>query len=574
MITRGGWTASLIVAILSQSLGASAWAESAADVLMQSVAPVPTPPGAKTIKPPVAANGPESDEAILSDNGTADEQFKLDDAFLTHLFSEWHVRRHALPDDVNHWVVLTLRHQPAQAAQAWNSIQHKVPGAFAHTAKAGWLYSLWRLSLAQPFFNEWSRAMTSSGYSGSESERTLEQVMAPGFDQWLISQSILLTPAQIEWVRSTEITRSPIFLGLHAYAALRSPKVAAQLLSHLPAAHPLKPILAETVMLSLARKEDLAATGRLLKAQLEPSVMAQKDPVLLGQYYLQVARLLYQADSLEASQTYYERIPNTSPSYLRAHEELAWVWLRQSNTQRLRGELVTLASPILRSKFVPEAYVVRAVSNLKLCYYDQVERDFTEFLQASQGWSNQIKAGLQTPASVRPEDPDFFMLMAERAVERRHAEVAALDQLAAASVTAIGGAAPQSHWLKLKDETVKDSDLALAHQTSEYRRFWTNRKTALVEAVRKMRFVKVELLSQWHEIAQAASNPDTQVLAVDGAGAQTDSIRVAQSAPKRALALQKTPEQIAFPYDGVTWPDELFRLRSLAPNQCLNRRTQ
>src|SRR5699024_6961811 len=124
---------------------------------------------------------------------------------------------------------------------------------------------------------------------------------------------------------------------------------------------------------------DLAGAGAVLKRDLEPTLDMNGDPKALASHYLQVARLLYQAGALDAAESFYTRIPNGTPQYLEAREELTWVWLRKGDVAKLRGELVTLGSRVFDDQFQPEVHLVRAISNLKLCYYDEVEQDFRVF---------------------------------------------------------------------------------------------------------------------------------------------------------------------------------------------------
>jgi hypothetical protein len=68
-----------------------------------------------------------------------------------------------------------------------------------------------------------------------------------------------------------------------------------------------------------------------------------------------------------------------------------------------------------------------------------------------------------------------------------------------------------------------------------------------------MKFVKVELLSQLRLAAQG--QPTTQ-----------DSISTSLSAPARQAV---SDASMNYPFDGVVWTDELFRLRSVVQGKCL-----
>ena len=112
----------------------------------------------------------------------------------------------------------------------------------------------------------------------------------------------------------------------------------------------------------------------------------------------------------------------------------------------------------------------------------------------------------------------------------------------------------QKHW--------KDAQGALAGnlarlekiRESEYRRQWRNNALLLTEAIRKMRFVKIELISQLN--MGQAPHPNSEVSKTNEDEAE-DKISAEASG------------KWSFPFDGVMWPDELFAARSTAHNVCL-----
>ena len=97
---------------------------------------------------------------------------------------------------------------------------------------------------------------------------------------------------------------------------------------------------------------------------------------------------------------------------------------------------------------------------------------------------------------------------------------------------------------------------------AEYRRQWRNREHALSEAIRKMQFVKVELLSQLRYFSKLHRSPSEPVASNDAKEKER---------AKTDLNLASDGDR-SFPFDGVVWPDELFKLRSVAMGQCLSQR--
>ena len=97
--------------------------------------------------------------------------------------------------------------------------------------------------------------------------------------------------------------------------------------------------------------------------------------------------------------------------------------------------------------------------------------------------------------------------------------------------------------------------------SSEYRRQWRNRERELSEAIRKMEFVKVELLSELRFFAKLNGS-------ASGGTPSAQASEREKNEGKQLLASASDGAAV-FPFDGVVWPDELFKLRSVAAGQCL-----
>jgi tetratricopeptide (TPR) repeat protein len=318
------------------------------------------------------------------------------------------------------------------------------------------------------------------------------------------------------------------------------------------ASHILKVPLAQTVALSYAKRNDLASSGKVLKRHLEPAIEATKNPKLLAEHYLQVARLLYQAGNLDAAEAYYEKVPNNVPEYLAAREELTWVWLRQGNMPKLRGEIATLNSGLFDKAFAPEVPLVRAVSNLKLCYYDAVEGDIQKFVQTNAKWAKEIEEALKSEDPQSPPKKDYFTAVAETSLQKKQAEMNEVNKLLEDSVQAvIPAVGPQSHWVVARDQLNKKLELAKQSKSEEYRRQWKNMQHALTEGIRKMQFVKVELLTQVKLYGGSTTTLTQKALKVEDVKELND------------------PQNMTFKFDGVVWPDELFQMRGIAQAKCL-----
>ncbi len=492
---------------------------------------------------------------------------ELSDPFLVQFFSHVQVERD-LPYEARLWAQKVLKKDYVGAAHLWTAIQKHLPGKFEPAARTAYLYCLWKAGVPQTFFDEWVSNLTRKSFLDSPLSLALDQTINPGFDKWLTENAPAISADQQRTLASIDLSRGSHYASLRAWGALRSGEKANDALGLLAADHFLKIPLANTVALALAKKGDLRGAGAVLKQHLEPAIESRKDLKGLSEHYIQIARLLYQAGSLDGAADFYQRIPDGAPNFLQAREELAWVWLRQGDTAKLRGELKTLRSGLFEDHFSPDVYVVRAISNLKLCFYSEVEKELNEFVSTNRRWATKINEALKSEDP--PQDaPDFFTELAKRSTAARKAEAELLESLATASITAtLPAVGPQQHWEKAKVRALVALEAAKKQAAEEVRRHWKNRKTILAEAIRKMQFVKVELFSQVRTLSRQQPTNATPSGAVSALQRDTDSRLKAQT----QVALKAASEgEMVFPFDGVIWPDELFKLTSVAQSRCQER---
>jgi hypothetical protein len=245
------------------------------------------------------------------------KSFKLDDPFVTELFSVWRLNQSSLGFDHNQWVMRVLRGETEKAMHLWTVIEKSVPEKFRVQAKAIWIYGLFRLGLDQSFLTEWLKAMKEEKFIQQPLQTALERLVAPEMQNLVMRSKAFLDPQEIEQVWTIPKKRGTYVLELQAVSALRNSKRALEILPLLPKNHPLKVELAQTATLDAVKRKDLAGAGRILKRELEPALEAKGQADLLAVHYLQVARLLYQAQALEAAEVYYSKIPAKSPYFLR-----------------------------------------------------------------------------------------------------------------------------------------------------------------------------------------------------------------------------------------------------------------
>jgi tetratricopeptide (TPR) repeat protein len=488
---------------------------------------------------------------------------QLKDPFTIQFFSQYQVQQD-LPYDVRAWVTRILNGDYQHAAHLWSAMQKQVPESFRVPAEGAYLYLLWKVGLGQTFFDEWTDRLTQKSFVDSPVAFALDQTIAGEFNAWLVDQGIQVSETQKALIEKLDVRRGGHVATLKAYVALRSGASGLKTLELLPLDHPLKATLAQSVALGLARVGDLAGAGAVLKNHVEPAIELLKDSRALARHYLEVARMLYQAGALDAAADFYQRIPNGADDYLKAREELAWVWLRMGQTGKLRGELQSLRVGLFEDRFAPDVYVVRSISNLKLCYFAEAEKDLKAFVTTNKVWAQKVTEALKSEEPPAIEESDFFVKMAGRSLARRTRERDVLDTLATQSITAVLPAVgPQQHWEKAKGRAIAALERAKKQVATENRRQWKNRSRVLAEAIRKMQFVKVELYSQVRTLAQeSGANSNDQ-----SKGLEKDT-EARLNSDTQAMLKQASAGELVFPFDGVMWPDELFHLTSVAQSKC------
>ncbi len=480
----------------------------------------------------------------------------LDNPVARQLFNDWSNQK-GLSYEMNSWVQSFFSNKYetfAHLKTAMNPAVEMLPVSFQNAIGAAYLYSLYRLNLPQSFVSDWLAMMEKDVFVASPSSQALDEALmtTEPLDQWISSRKIQLTASQEEIVKKIGSARHPSWLMMNAFVLQRKGLAAEEILTKLPINSSFRPKLSMTVALAYARKGDLANAAKVLKVYYEPWMAQSKNAAANSRYSLEIARLLYQAGSVEGAIQYYQKIPKGSADYITAREELSWCWLRTGDLAQLRGNLATLNSSILSDQFRPESALVKSISDLKMCNYSEVEKSFVGFIKQNKEWAKKIESAIQSPDSSNPRVIDDYSQFAMDAVKAQTVELSSLEDLANRSVSAaLPAVGQQKHWttaiagLKLTMESAKK------RQAEEFRRQWKADKNILQEAIRKMQFVKVELLSQVSEVDSLTNKqpPSNEMI-------NTAKIKI------------KSEGEMNFPFDGVVWPDELFKLRAVTNGQC------
>jgi len=440
-------------------------------------------------------------------------------------------------------------------------LNESFPDGFKLAAQAAYTQALMKLDLPNAFVAQYLDMAGQDGFKSCATCAELSKSIG-SMDSWTREKLPLLSERQKQWLQQQPLDEKfveaePFLVTLRAYAMTRTGRKALSVLEVLPEGHVFSVTLAETVSLDMVRSGDIPGAAKILRLYLEPALAAAKSPEKLSLHYLNVARLLFQSGEMDGAQGFYEKIPAGSQYYLDAREELSWVLLRKGDVALVRGQLQSLSSKIYRDRFQPEVPVVRSVSNLKLCYYDQVQADLEDFNKNYAGWAKKIDSALKQTETPRP-DADEMTALAENRLKYLETERARIQELGQESIKAVLPAiGMQKHWVELDAQLLKAIESAKQDRSIEYKRQWKAQQLALAEAIRKMRFIRIEFLSQ---VRRLALQSDMNANKTASAGVQDDS------SPKEKIAAA-TDDQV-FPFDGVIWPDEFFTLRSAAANRC------
>ncbi len=423
----------------------------------------------------------------------------------------------------------------------WPAAKGRLTDSVKDREEAERLYCYWKLNLPHTFLNAYVAALSRKHGPKATLWTALENEVGPSLEGFLEKNGVIFTPEQERIIRSLPV--SPAYNRLKAWTSFRKGIPAKEAMELLPKGHPWKAALSKTVTLALARKGKNREAIALIKAEMDAAAAVPFRKEVASVYALELARFLYQTGDIDEAEKWYDLVPIGTDEYVPARQELAWIWLRKGDAERLRGTIESLSTPVFDNKMDPELYAVRAVSNLKLCHYEKAQKDFEAFMTANRRWVRAMESAPEAAEPVRPPDVDWYVRLVDRAVASAEVEAEKLSDWK-------GGP-----WKKAAAGLSSEQRRLARVRASEYRRQWKNASASLREAIIKMRFVKVELMRQLDEVKMPS--------------VETAVARENQERAVARLDEHVKDSDLVFPYDGVVWPDELFRLRSDASNRCL-----
>ncbi len=457
---------------------------------------------------------------------------KLDNPFVIQLFSSWKALG-ALKPETNLWMELVFYGENLKALQTLSSLKE---AKVQRLKKAAELYLLYRLGYHQSFLARWIELSSKGFFLKTELGLALDQVIGSKMTSLLKSSGFHLTTDLKEKLQKIESEASIINYSLQGLKAVSTGKQAIQWIGKIPENDSLRLQLAHTALLDYAKKGMLGASGKLIKNVIEPWMEKSQDVDEIASYYLTLGRLLYQAGAWDQSEHFYYLIPESSRYFMQARTEALWIHLHRRHFSKIKGELATLELDAFKDRFYPEIYLASAMANVMLCQFLDARRAIHRFAHVNRKWAKRIEREL-AGSKQRIINDDFIVANLKKALNSLEREKLALRE---------SNIPFDQNFFVLTEKNIHKT---LARQVKLQ---WSNRKKILEEALYKMRFVRVELLSRMRIWAEGMKN---QL-------ADRDALHTYASGRAQG-------NQMEFPSDGHFWGDELFNMSAHVRNLCL-----
>lgn len=465
------------------------------------------------------------------------KQMILDNAFLVQLYGSFKAANIS-NDDIVAYFAGIFDKRYSNSLKVSNQLITKYP-KYRNLLVSSKLFLLWETGLNQTFFNSWLNEAAKYSFLKSELGISLDQYISNGASRWIVANGISLTRDQRSLVSKIEKSESNFNYSIQAIASMGQGLKSLQRIAYLQKSDELIIPLAKSSVIHFARNNELAKAAKVLKDLYEPVVDSRDKMEEISDYYLTLARLLYQAKAYDAAQSYYELIPDESHNFLTAKVESLWLSMRNDDLPTLKGHIKSLEFELFKKEFMPEVFLVSSMASLQTCQFDRVKRSFEKFLAVNKPIAKEIAESLnmQEPKLIKENFQTRHLL---NSIKETHAEIDTLLQIAGSNTWK-----QEIVHLENKEDELRESKKSMAKLQ------WSNRQKLLELAIKNMRFVKIEYLSTMRRLKSKLALMRKE-----------DSISVRQAARSKV-------NQVKFPYDGVVFGDELFNYSSEIKNLCL-----
>ncbi len=329
--------------------------------------------------------------------------------------------------------------------------------------------------------------------------------------------------------------------------------------------------------LSYAMKDQADKAAKIMAALMK----APNNPIPVELMNLTAARMLYQNGYLDAAIKYFDKVPKSSDYYFTAQEEKTWAFVRRGEPQNAIAVTQTLVNPNLTGQIGPESWLVRGLSQLKVCDYPAVLEtlkkfpvDFKEkaiYLEKISSQSEDVSVAKaldemskrtmltkdlvvinkKLPRNMVRDEKLRFLVTAENMLK---AEMAAADQLYAKSLQQTG---LQSYFDRVKNQTSQRLQMASSSAQGRVKELATLELAEIKKVLNKMKIIEVEVIQQVQVADRLTANLKSDVATV-----------------KAGTTGSKSDDALRFPMSKEFWFDELNAYKVDIKKGCQARKAQ
>ncbi|MGZ3795648.1 MAG: tetratricopeptide repeat protein [Pseudobdellovibrionaceae bacterium] len=380
--------------------------------------------------------------------------------------------------------------------------------------------------------------------------------------------------AQVQWQKDWEVVfGEAVQLRVKTMEALASPNNLEQLKklsSQAFAKSKEKTQIDWQLVIAYSLQDETDRAAKLLVSLMKaPETSVSKDLMQIT-----AARLLFQGGYFDTSLKYYEKISKTSEYWTEAQEEMAWAYIRKGEANNALAVTQSLVASEMNFQVSPEAFFVRALSQLKICDYSGVMASLQAFPKrfkertkaleslASSSSRPELDAGiallkikkikmqeLGKSAQVLPRrfshDEKLFQLA--QAQKHLEEESQTAEKLYAKSLALTG---LQGSFEKLKQNTLQRSQMAKTAASARVNELAKEEVLETKEILHKLHIVEAEVIQQASLADKIAKNA------------------FGNEEKKGSTGYKGRAEALRFPAEEEVWFDELSNYRVDVKKAC------
>lgn len=400
--------------------------------------------------------------------------------------------------------------------------------------------------------------------------KTLDANLEKSFDKML--QVTGVKPFEVLPERFLNRSRSPSIRYILAKKYLKKKRYeqALQEIKAINANHPIYPFAMNLMgsAYSLMGQQDMAVSAykdcqnaSASRSKSESDAVAQKQLKLNEDICVAgIGRSLFAARKYEEANLQYLDISKSSYIWPNILFEEAWNSYYQGNYNRTLGKLVTYKAPVLSYIFNPEIDVLRALSYLKLCLYDDAQKESDDFYQKYMEPTRKMRTFLRS----KGKNYDYYYRLYADFERTNRSSSELLSKL-------LSDVSKDGAFLEIKNSLIEAS-MELKKLSSLRLRYSTTLRRLLSETIDTQRnilggYVRKGLISKYAELYHAFEGMSYIKLEVLSQKKQRLYSPVEKGNKRGDLRyLERNDKQYFWSFNGEFWADELgdyvFALKS------------